>query len=48
MENLKKDMEEYERTHPSAVYEDLTEEFGTPIDTFFLISVRTGFGLSDA
>ena len=35
MTNLKKDIEEYERTHPSAVYEDLTEEFGTPIDTFF-------------
>lgn len=35
LENLKKDMEEYERTHPGAVYEELTEEFGTPIDTFF-------------
>ena len=28
-------MEEYERIHPGAVSEDLTEEFGTPIDIFF-------------
>ena len=33
--NLRKDMEEYERIHPGAVSEDLTEEFGTPIDIFF-------------
>ena len=35
MANLRKDLEEYERIHPGAVSEDLTEEFGTPIDTFF-------------
>lgn len=28
-------MEEYERIHPGAVSEDLTEEFGTPTDIFF-------------
>ena len=32
--NLRKDMEEYERIHPGAVSEDLTEEFGTPIGIF--------------
>ena len=48
LENLKKDMEEYERTHPSAVYEDLTEEFGTPIDTFFSYLSEQDSDLSDA